>query len=940
MDPFYDDTITKARPIRADERASRAEMKFAGYYLNLGGVLLLLVGLVSYLKSAAPGGFSAMGGGTLETILGAGLGVLLLVSGELFHQKKNDSFAHPISTAGFCLLFFVLCSAHFRHNLIGGTTLFWLLLPLVFASNASVFRYDSKLLGNAMSVVYFTAPLVMSFGFQHFSGLLIYLLAINTGTALVAWRKKWDFQLVVSCLGSYGFFFLHGKQGTPFQVMALLLVIYTLSFVANNTIFFTRPESSQFNLVTSFVNPIAFAAFSSSAVVFHFSNWVPVCIYFTLAGGHAAVAWMADSRRKENQDFKELATNNLLLSLLFMCAGISFITYFAGDTTYFTLVTVLWFAVAHLLLQAGFYVARHRRLTSRFSLFALALATFQVYYVVSSMASAFALKSICAVLFLGYYVALYHGRDSLCDEQVKFCQFSLVLSVLSTTALATLLPYASLSTLLLLALGAATLEAARRRPELRFLQLAGHGLLVYALWCGLSVWTVNDPYWFLLPLAATLFSVYSYKAQVSQIEWFYSALLISKCLVLPISHSAEALFLSLTSGQVLLASMALLSKQETLFRRLFELSTLLILVMTIHVSIPVCLVGGVMSVVALGVARRWDTGLTSGHALAAGAIWGRLLFIAFAQQPFAILSVLAVGSIVAMKAGRTRISLGLLAGNALGLALLPLEGWFDGWNPLGLIAIAGFSAYTYLLARKISPDYAVERLEALGSLLLLRFSLAHFASPFSTLLWVVLAALLLRHSADEERNWNLLGQGAFDVARLLLFGAFLKSIIYDANFVTQVGTLHTPIALSVSAVFLGIGHTLILKKEARNALVVAGLLTLCFQITFLLHGMWGYHDLFQPLLSGFWSFTAFGVIAAGVFFQVKAYRLFGLITMVASALKILLVDIHVLDAYSQTNTYLILGSLLISTSLLYQKQTERLVGESGLDSSAPMPGLS
>ena len=67
-----------------------------------------------------------------------------------------------------------------------------------------------------------------------------------------------------------------------------------------------------------------------------------------------------------------------------------------------------------------------------------------------------------------------------------------------------------------------------------------------------------------------------------------------------------------------------------------------------------------------------------------------------------------------------------------------------------------------------------------------------------------------------------------------------------------------------------------------------------------------------------------------MFLQVKAYRLFGLCTMVASVLKILVVDIHVLDAYSQTNTYLILGSLLISTSLLYQKQTERLTGESGL----------
>mgnify|MGYP000501190060 CR=1 FL=1 len=92
MDSFYDDAMTTARPVKADERASRAEMKFAGYYLNLGGVLLLLVGLVSYLKTASPGGFSAISSGTVETLLGAGLGLVLLVAGEVSDPDAVQPF--------------------------------------------------------------------------------------------------------------------------------------------------------------------------------------------------------------------------------------------------------------------------------------------------------------------------------------------------------------------------------------------------------------------------------------------------------------------------------------------------------------------------------------------------------------------------------------------------------------------------------------------------------------------------------------------------------------------------------------------------------------------------------------------------------------------------------------------------------------------------------
>ena len=87
---------------------------------------------------------------------------------------------------------------------------------------------------------------------------------------------------------------------------------------------------------------------------------------------------------------------------------------------------------------------------------------------------------------------------------------------------------------------------------------------------------------------------------------------------------------------------------------------------------------------------------------------------------------------------------------------------------------------------------------------------------------------------------------------------------------------------------------------------------------------------------GPWSLVGFLVVAVGVVSKVKIYRLFGLTTLVGNTVKILLVDIHVLDSYSKTNTYLILGALLIMTSLLYQRQKDRLLGVSSVGAPEPV----
>jgi Predicted membrane protein (DUF2339) len=931
------------------ERASDGEMRFAGHYLNLAGILLLLTGLVSYLKSAAPSGGSTLPAGILESLLGAGLGLVLLIAGEYLYRKGLQQFSHPLLTAGFCLLFFVACSAHFRHQLLDESSLFILLLAFVVASNASVFRYDSKLIGNVMSVVYFATPLLLAFDFGNFTALFLYLFAINLGTALVALRKKWDFQLVVASLGSYSLYFLHFRGESAGQALALLVLIYTLSFVANNVIFFTRPENSNFNLLVSFVNPCAFAAFSSM-VVLGFSNWVPVSVYLGLALGHAGIAKIADSRSGENNNFKELATNNLLLSLLFLCAGISFVTYFSNTTSYFTLVTVLWFTLAVTLLWAGFVVFRHRNLLSRFSLFALALATFQVTYVLPSMGLVGLGWAACLIPYLAYSTLMFAHRKQLTTEQVWFLKGCVMFAVLAVAKISTNLIPVAFHPVVLLMLGAGSLTLAVENNKLGFVRPVGHLLLAAGLWTSLQPWDLTELAWISLPLGSLLVGYGAYrtvqKGCTSQEYWFWFGALIMRMGFLPVSHSAWLMVLALALVHLSLTWIGGVAQQEKLYAGMSGLiGVVLIGTLLLGADLPIgvllaaCVITG-LSVLAARQSQQKADLLLGAPALVFGL---RILLEVYLPYPTICLFVLASVACLLMRASHMKVSLMIQGLVGVGLLFLPLSSFASPWQGAGLAGILGAFLLTYRWALVAeNPGCAIQAMEGIGALVLFRFSLLFVSSPVSTLCWALLACGLLRHTKGV-RNWNLLGQGTFDLSRLLFFAAFIKSIVYDANIVDQLSPVHFPSSALVAGVFLVTAHQLVRKTEARNALVISGLLILCFQVTFLLHRQWGDYLVFQPILSGFWCITAFLIVAAGIALKVRVYRMFGLTTLVASVSKILLVDIHVLDSYSQTNTYLILGTLLVTTSLLYQKQRERLCGDvrtlRGTSLADTLPGL-
>lgn len=293
-------------------------------------------------------------------------------------------------------------------------------------------------------------------------------------------------------------------------------------------------------------------------------------------------------------------------------------------------------------------------------------------------------------------------------------------------------------------------------------------------------------------------------------------------------------------------------------------------------------------------------------------------------QPYPV-ACLALGAVLALALVGldTTFAVCLQTVIACGSLYLPFRNTTLGFALL----VALLAAVSFRVVRSQSGCMAWSAAATL--LVFLKWTLMLDQGPFSTLCWAAAAVGLLYYAVTHEElgRWNECNGGLFDYSRLLYFLSFVKAITFDTNFVGRLQPLEYPLTFLVGSLFLASGHLLIRKRDVRNLFLVLGLMICCFQLTFILHSWWGDRMYFQPLLSGFWSAVSLVVIAIGISLNLKVYRLFGLVMLVANTAKILLVDIHVLDSYSQTNTFLILGVLLMTTSFLYHRRREDLCPE-------------
>lgn len=909
------------------EQASSAEFQFAGNYLNLFGILLLITGLGNYIRSAgAPFGL-------LEVLLSGGLGTTLLAGGAYMYSRGLAQYSKPLLAAGLCLNFFSLCSAHFRHHFLSQSALFLGLLLLVVVANLAAFKLDAKIIGSAMLLVCFFAPVFITFKFPNFSTIFVYLLAVNLGSAAVAFYKRWDFQLLAAALGSYALYFFHFREEEATLSLGMLGIIYALSLVGNNLLYFVRPQVSDYNTVLSFVNPTVFAVLSA-VVILKLPNWVAVTSYLLLATIHGVLAWEADARREKSENFLSLATTNLSLSLLFLLVAVTFLTYCSSNTTFFGPVTLILFALSLTLRQAGSHIERHSEVLTRLSYFSLMLAGTQASYVLPSMPGSAGWRYASVALYWVYLSLMLKSRR-LCDsEKVILGLFTgLGTWLLWSTALDSLSAPALILTTGLFA--ALTTALPMKRTGLSFLELlphlAGIHLIPLLLRSSSQLAAIAATVCVVALFGYSIQRAIPYKKSLANL-WLWPAFLLYFLAVIAANRTPiPGLHAALTVHLIVFTASLKLRGQSEL--RILSFIPLCLLVALAFVA-PGSAFNLLLSFAALGVAYR--------ACLRQPPEWARMELIGMsgllmagfvkacqADLYFGYIATAVIGAIF-WRAGAWR--LGLFSQAVLTGALLTTTVNFSHAQTATLLFITSTTfLLSYRWAHSLTSIKALYPSLSAAAGLLVFGKLTYLLAPgsLSTLVWALCASLGLIHCQNRgiaTDQWTAQYTNLFDHTRVLFIAAFCKAVFYDANFAASMSLSHFLWAALLGSLFLFHAHCRVRSRDARNMFIVGGLLVFCFQTAFLLHGVWGDRAVLQPLLSGFWSLVGFVSVWVGVRAGLKVYRHFGLLTLVGNTAKILVVDIHVLDAYSKVNTYLILGVMLMLTSLLYQKQQDRLLG--------------
>jgi uncharacterized membrane protein len=404
---------TLVGPEHVQETAPNTEESL-GRTLGIIGIFAVLFGIGFFLKYAFDNNIITITG---RIVLGGVVGVLAVLLGSLM-KGAYEKYGQIISGGGIAVLFVTIYTAQFFYDMISGPAAY-VLFVAVTALSVVMSVLDRKVTLASIGVAGgFLAPFLINISSNTFDliALLSYVLVINVGVAIIAYRYRWFVLQYISFVGT------------------LMMVLHSYGVAVDR----------DFNLELFFFLSIYFAIFLATSVFHHivrkeFSDQTDVFFVTVNAASYTALSYALLS--PYIPDAMGLFTLGVSL-VYFVLAYLSFTTH-KGDrllnitlpligAALFTIaipmhfhgkwITVAWFIEALLLAIIDYVVMGKRLYTYSTIIFTMAFCKLLIFDAWVTVSSDFMpivngrfmlwMFAIACGLAIAYTISLAHKREN------------------------------------------------------------------------------------------------------------------------------------------------------------------------------------------------------------------------------------------------------------------------------------------------------------------------------------------------------------------------------------------------------------------------------------------------------------------------------------------------------------------------------------------------
>jgi uncharacterized membrane protein len=208
------------------------ESRVGSQWFNRIGIVAVLIGVAWFLKFAFDNQWIGPAG---RILIGLVSGAALIAWSERFRAKGFTAFSYSLKAVGSGVLYLSLWAAFSMYHLIPSGVAFAGMV-LVTAFNAFIaWRQSAELLAVYAIVGAFSTPLLLSTGRNEEVFLFSYLLMMNAATMALLVLKGWNRLLVLSFLGTVGFYwgwYWQFYAPATFVTTTVFLSLFILLFAA------------------------------------------------------------------------------------------------------------------------------------------------------------------------------------------------------------------------------------------------------------------------------------------------------------------------------------------------------------------------------------------------------------------------------------------------------------------------------------------------------------------------------------------------------------------------------------------------------------------------------------------------------------------------------------------------------------------------------------